>query len=105
MKSITTSSFRLKLNSFEHLSKTCQEDEFCSWNNLTFFFLKKGKKINLIDSDEMIEIKSSQSTLIIDKKFEDQQGGQSNILKIALNCLSIFCEISLNRHSNNFEDC
>ena len=61
------------------------KDYFEAHNDINDFFCKKGKKINLIDSDEMIEIKSSQSTLIIDKKFEDQQGGQSNILKIARN--------------------
>ena len=49
------------------------------------FFCKKGKEIKLINSDEINEIKSSQSTLIIDKKFENKQGGQSNILKIARN--------------------
>ena len=47
------------------------------------FFSKKRKEIKLIDSDEISEIKSSQSTLIIDKKFEKKQGGQSNILKMA----------------------
>ena len=52
-------------------------------NNLHDFLSRKGKEIKLINSDEIREIKSSQSTLIIDKKFEKKQGGQSNILKIA----------------------
>lgn len=54
-------------------------------NEVSDFFSKKKKEIKLIDSDEISEIKSSQSTLIIDKKFENKQGGQSNILKIARN--------------------
>ena len=54
-------------------------------NEVSDFFCKKKKEIKLIDSDEISEIKSSQSTLIIDKKFENKQGGQSNILKIARN--------------------
>ena len=54
-------------------------------NDISDFFSKKGKEIKLIDSDGISEIKSAQSTLIIDKKFENKQGGQSNILKIARN--------------------
>ena len=61
------------------------KDCFEVHNDINDFFSKKGKEIKLIDFQEISEIKSSQSTLIIDKKFEDQQGGQSNILKIARN--------------------
>ncbi len=61
------------------------KDCFDVHNDINDFFSKKGKDIKLIDSDEISEIKGSQSTLIIDKKFEDKQGGQSNILKIARN--------------------
>ena len=61
------------------------KDFFEVHNNLHDFFCKKGQEIKLIDSDEISDIKSSQSTLIIDKKFENKQGGQSNILKIARN--------------------
>ena len=61
------------------------KDCFEECNNIDDFFTKKGKEIKLIDSGEVTEIKSSQSTLIIDKKFEEKQGGQSNILKIARN--------------------
>ena len=60
------------------------KDCFEVHNEVSDFFSKK-KEIKLIDSDEISEIKSSQSTLIIDKKFENKQGGQSNILKIARN--------------------
>ncbi len=61
------------------------KDCFEVHNEVNDFFSKKKKEIKLIDSDEISEIKSSQSTLIIDKKFENKQGGQSNILKIARN--------------------
>ena len=61
------------------------KDCFELYNDINDFFSKKGKEIKSIDFDEVSEIKSSQSTLIIDKKFEDKQGGQSNILKIARN--------------------
>ena len=61
------------------------KDCFEVHNEVSDFFSKKKKEIKLIDSDEISEIKSSQSTLIIDKKFENKQGGQSNILKIARN--------------------
>ena len=61
------------------------KDCFEEYNEVSDFFSKKRKEIKLIDSDEISEIKSSQSTLIIDKKFENKQGGQSNILKIARN--------------------
>ena len=61
------------------------KDCFEVHNEIDDFFCKKGKEIKLIDSDEIGKIKSSQSTLIIDKKFENKQGGQSNILKIARN--------------------
>ena len=61
------------------------KDCFEVHNEVSDFFSKKRKEIKLIDSDEISEIKSSQSTLIIDKKFENKQGGQSNILKIARN--------------------
>ena len=61
------------------------KDCFEVHNEVCDFFSKKRKEIKLIDSDEISEIKSSQSTLIIDKKFENKQGGQSNILKIARN--------------------
>ena len=61
------------------------KDCFEAHNDISDFFSKKEKEIKLIDSDEISEIKSSQSTLIIDKKFENKQGGQSNILKIARN--------------------
>ena len=61
------------------------KDFFEVHNDLHDFFSKKGKEIKLIDSDKISDIKSSQSTLIIEKKFEKKQGGQSNILKIARN--------------------
>ena len=61
------------------------KDCFEVHNEVSDFFSKKRKEIKLIDSDKISEIKSSQSTLIIDKKFENKQGGQSNILKIARN--------------------
>ena len=61
------------------------KDCFEVYNEVSDFFSKKRKEIKLIVSDEISEIKSSQSTLIIDKKFENKQGGQSNILKIARN--------------------
>ena len=61
------------------------KDCFEVHNEVSDFFSKKRKEIKLIDSDEISDIKSSQSTLIIDKKFENKQGGQSNILKIARN--------------------
>ena len=61
------------------------KDCFEVYNEVSDFFSKKRKEIKLIDSDEISEIKSSRSTLIIDKKFENKQGGQSNILKIARN--------------------
>ena len=61
------------------------KDCFEVHNEVSDFFSKKRKEIKLIDSDEISEIKTSQSTLIIDKKFENKQGGQSNILKIARN--------------------
>ena len=61
------------------------KDCFEAHNEVSNFFSKKRKEIKLIDSEEISEIKSSQSTLIIDKKFENKQGGQSNILKIARN--------------------
>ena len=61
------------------------KDCFEVHNEVNDFFSKKKKEIKLIDSDEISEIKSSQSTLIIDKKFENKNGGQSNILKIARN--------------------
>mgnify|MGYP001345428003 FL=1 len=61
------------------------KDCFEAQNEVSNFFSKKRKEIKLIDSEEISEIKSSQSTLIIDKKFENKQGGQSNILKIARN--------------------
>ena len=61
------------------------KDCFEVHNEICDFFSKKRKEIKLIDSDEISEIKSSRSTLIIDKKFENKQGGQSNILKIARN--------------------
>ena len=61
------------------------KDCFEEYNEVSDFFSKKRKEIKLIDSDEISDIKSSQSTLIIDKKFENKQGGQSNILKIARN--------------------
>ena len=61
------------------------KDFFEVHKDLHDFFSKKRKEIKLIDSDKISEIKSSQSTLIIDKKFENKQGGQSNILKIARN--------------------
>ena len=61
------------------------KDCFELHNDMCDFFSKKGKEIKLVDSDKISEIKSSQSTLIIDKKFEIKQGGQSNILKIARN--------------------
>ena len=61
------------------------KDCFEVHNEISDFFSKKRKEIKLIDSDEISEIKSSQSILIIDKKFENKQGGQSNILKIARN--------------------
>ena len=61
------------------------KDCFEVHNEVSDFFSKKRKELKLIDSDEISDIKSSQSTLIIDKKFENKQGGQSNILKIARN--------------------
>ena len=61
------------------------KDCFELYNDINDFFSKKGKEIKSIDFDEISEIKSSQSTVIIDKKFEEKQGGQSNILKIARN--------------------
>ena len=61
------------------------KDCFEEYNDVHDFFRKKGKEIKLIDSNAVNDIKGSQSTLIIDKKFEDKQGGQSNILKIARN--------------------
>ena len=61
------------------------KDCFEAHNDINDFFSKKEKQIKLIDSDEISEIKSSQSTLNIEKKFEIKQGGQSNILKIARN--------------------
>ena len=61
------------------------KDCFEVHNEVSDFFSKKGKEIKLIDSDKISDIKSSQSTLIIEKKFEKKQGGQSNILKIARN--------------------
>ncbi len=61
------------------------KDCFEEYNDINTFFIKKGKEIKLINCDDVNEINSSQSTLIIDKKFQDKQGGQSNILKIARN--------------------
>ena len=61
------------------------KDCFEQYNDVHDFFSKKGKETTLIDSNEVSKIDGSQSTLIIDKKFEDKQGGQSNILKIARN--------------------
>ncbi len=61
------------------------KDCFEAFNDVHDFFSKKGKEIKLIDSNDVNDIKGAQSTLIIDKKFEDKQGGQSNILKIARN--------------------
>ena len=61
------------------------KDCFEAFNDVHDFFSKKGKEIKLIDSNDVNDIKGTQSTLIIDKKFEDKQGGQSNILKIARN--------------------
>ena len=61
------------------------KDCFEAFNDVHDFFSKKGKEIKLIDSNDVNDIKGIQSTLIIDKKFEDKQGGQSNILKIARN--------------------
>ena len=61
------------------------KDCFEGFNDIHDFFSKKGKKIKLIDCEDINDIKGSQSTLIIDKKFEDKQGGQPKILKIARN--------------------
>ena len=61
------------------------KDCFDNFTSINEFFLKKDKKIKLLEHKEVNEIKGTQSTLIIHKKFEDNNGGQSNILKIARN--------------------
>ena len=61
------------------------KDCFDDFTNISEFFSKKGKQIELLDQKGINEVKGSQSTLIIHKKFEDSNGGQSNILKIARN--------------------
>ena len=49
------------------------KDCFEEYNDVYDFFRKKGKEIKLIDSNGVNDIKGSQSTLIIDKKFEDKK--------------------------------
>ena len=61
------------------------KDCFEEFNDISNFFSKKGKETNLINSDDVNDIKGTQSTLIICKEFQDKLGGQSNILKIARN--------------------
>ena len=79
------------------------KDCFEAFNDVHDFFSKKGKEIKLIDSNDVNDIKGIQSTLIIDKKFEDKQGGQSNILKIARNIGSTKL-IVLDSEKNNSYD-
>ena len=77
------------------------KDCFDDFTNISDFFSKKDKKIKSFDYKELKEINGSQSTLIVHKKFEDNNGGQSNMLKIARN---ISCTKLLVLDSNNSTD-
>ena len=61
------------------------KDCFENFTNISEFFSKKNKEVKLLNYEDIKDIDSSKSTLIIDKKFENKVGGKSDILKVARN--------------------
>ncbi len=59
------------------------KDYFEDLTEINDFFSKKGKEIKSFSFDELNGIDGSKSTLIVNQEFEEKNGGQSNILKIA----------------------
>ena len=59
------------------------KDYFEDLTEINDFFSKKGKEIKSLSFNELNGIDGSKSTLIVNQEFEEKNGGQSNILKIA----------------------
>jgi two-component system response regulator FlrC len=61
------------------------KDCFDDFTNISEFFSKKDKNVKLLSSNEIDGLEAEKSTLLIHQKYEEQNGGKTNILKIARN--------------------
>ena len=74
------------------------KDCFENCEEIGNFFSGKGSGVKLIDNEDLNNLESSKSTILIHQKFEEKKGGKSEILKIARN---IGCTKIIVLNSNN----
>ena len=74
------------------------KDCFENCEEIGNFFSGKGSGVKLINNEDLNNLESSKSTILIHQKFEEKKGGKSEILKIARN---IGCTKIIVLNSNN----